>query len=313
MGSEGEANQSVETYFILVGFRVSPELQIFLFLAFLMAYCLVLVGNICMIAVIQGDPQLHTPMYFFLQNLSFIDLSYTSAIAPKALAGFWEQGKSISFAGCAAQFFLFTTFIVTEGFILAAMAYDRLVAICSPLLYPSRMSRSLCIWLVAGSYACGCISSTLQCTMTFSMSFCASRVIEHFYCDSQPLRRITCSNTSVEEAVSLVLASVIILPTVLVILGSYTSIGSAILKIHSSEGRKKAVSTCGSHLGVVSLLYGTVAFVYLTPPSSPECRKVAAVCYTLITPMLNPMIYSLRNKDVKEALKRILGKKMASL
>ncbi|XP_038597607.1 olfactory receptor 9K2-like [Tachyglossus aculeatus] len=313
MGSEGEANRSVGTYFILVGFRVSSELQIFLFLAFLVAYCLVLVGNVGMIAVIQRDLRLHTPMYFFLQNLSFTDLSYTSAITPKALASFWEQGKSISFAGCAAQFFLFTTFIVTEGFVLTAMAYDRLIAICSPLLYSSRMSQSLRIRLVAGSYACGCISSTLQSTMTFSVTFCASRVIEHFYCDVQPLLRITCSDTSVQEAMSFVLSAVIILPTVLVILGSYIFIGSAILKIHSSEGRKKAISTCGSHLGVVSLLYGTVAFVYLTPPSSPECRKVAAMCYTLITPMLNPMIYSLRNKDVKEALRRILGKNMASL
>ncbi|XP_038607866.1 olfactory receptor 9K2-like [Tachyglossus aculeatus] len=313
MGSEGEANRSVGTYFILMGFRVIPELQIFLFLVFLVAYCLVLVGNVSMIALIQGDLRLHTPMYFFLQNLSFTDLSYTSAIAPKALASFWEQGKFISFAGCVAQFFLFTIFIVTEGFVLAAMAYDRLVAICSPLLYNSRMSQSLCNRLVAGSYACGFISSTLQSTTTFSVSFCTSRVIEHFYCDVQQLHRITCSDTSVQEAMSFVVAAVIILPTVLVILGSYTFIGSAILKIHSSEGRKKAVSTCGSHLCVVSLLYGTVSFVYLTPPSSPECRKVAAMCYTLITPMLNPIIYSLRNKDVKEALRRILANKMVSL
>ncbi|XP_038598611.1 olfactory receptor 9K2-like [Tachyglossus aculeatus] len=300
MGSKEEANRSVRTYFILVGFRVSPELQIFLFLAFLVVYCLVLVGNVGMIAVIQGGFQLHTPVYFFLQDLSFTDLSYTSTIAPKALASFWKQGKSISFAGCAAHFLQFTT-------------YNRLAPICLPLLYPSRMSWSLCVRQVVDSYACGCISSTLQSTMTFSVTFCISQVIEHFYCDAQPLRWTTCSDTSVQEVMSFVLSAVIILPTVLVNLGSFICIGSAILKIHSSEGDKKAVSSCGSHMDIVSLLYGTVAFVYLTPPSSPEYHKVAAMYYTLITPMLNTMIYSLRNKDAKEALRRILEKKMASL
>ncbi|XP_068952907.1 olfactory receptor 9K2-like [Petaurus breviceps papuanus] len=312
--SDREANNHSEvTDFIFVGFRVLPELHIFLFLAFLFVYSMVLLGNVGILAIILIDPRLNTPMYFFLGNLSFIDLSYSSAVAPKAMANFLSSSNSISFVGCMVQFFFFILFMVAEGFVLAAMAYDRFVAICSPLQYSVRMSRRLCTQLMVGSYFCGWVTSILLVSITFTLSFCASRVIDHFYCDSHSIEKISCSNIVINRMVSLTLAGIIILPTLIVIMVSYVYIVSTILKIRSAEGRMKAFSTCGSHLGVVSLLYGTAFFVYLIPPNNPELRKVASVCYTLITPMLNPLIYSLRNKDVKESLKRILGKAKALL
>ncbi|XP_003405533.1 olfactory receptor 9K2-like [Loxodonta africana] len=311
MGDKGTSNYSDVTDFILVGFRVRPEFHILLFLLFLLVYGMVLLGNISMMAITVIDSQLNTPMYFFLGNLSFIDLSYSTVIAPKAMINFLSEKKTVSFAGCAAQFFLFALFIVTEGFVLAAMAYDRFIAICNPLLYSVHMSRRLCTQLVAGSYFCGWVSSLLQVSVTFSVTFCASRVIDHFYCDSYQIEKISCSNLFVNKMVSLSLAAFIILPTIVIIVVSYIYIVSTVLKIPSSEGRKKGFSTCSSHLGVVSVLYGTVSFVYLTPPSNPELRKVASVFYILVTPMLNPLIYSLRNKDVKQALRKILWKKKA--
>ena len=309
MGDKGGDNYSEVTDFILVGIRVRPELHSLLFLFFLIVCWMVLLGNLSMIGIIVTDPRLITPMYFFLGNLSIIDLSYSTVIVPKAMVNILSQKKTISFAGCVAQLFLYALFMVTEAFVLAAMAYDRFIAICNPLLYTVRMSRSLCIQLVAGFYLCGWVSSILQVSVTFSMSFCASRVIDHFYCDSNSIEKISCSNVFMNKMVSLSLAILIILPTIVVIVVSYMYIVSTVLKICSSEGRKKAFSTCSSHLGVVSSLYGTVSFVYLTPPSNPELRKVASVCYILFTPMLNPLIYSLRNKDIKDAMRKVLWKK----
>ncbi|XP_077024379.1 olfactory receptor 9K2-like [Tamandua tetradactyla] len=290
-------------------FRVCPELHILLLLRFLLVYVMILLGNIGMVVIIMNDPQLNTPMYFFLGNLSFIDF-YSSVIAPKAMINFWSGSKSISFAGCVTQFFLFTLFIVTEGFVLAAMAYDHFIAICNPLLYSVQMSSHLCIQLVAGSYFCGCISSVLQTSMTFTLSFCTSHTIDHFYCDDRPLQRISCSDLYIHKMVSFFLCSIIVLPTVIVIIVSYMYIVSTVLKIHSTEGCKKAFSTCSSHLGVESMLYGAIFFMYLTPDRFPELSKVASLCYIFVTPMLNPLIYSLRNKDVKEALRKIQQKKI---
>ncbi|XP_061275171.1 olfactory receptor 9K2-like [Bos javanicus] len=309
MGDRGTSNYSEATDFILAGFRVRPELHILLFLLFLLIYTMILLGNVGMMVIIMTDPRLNTPMYFFLGNLSFIDLFYSSVIAPKAMSNFWSESKSISFAGCISQFFLFALFIVTEGFLLAVMAYDRFIAICNPLLYSVQMSTHLCVQLVAGSYFFGCISSVLQTSMTFTLSFCASRTIDHFYCDDRPLQKISCSNLYIHKLISFFLCSIIILPTIIIIIVSYIYIVSTVLKIRSTEGRKKAFSTCTSHLGVVSVLYGAVFFMYLTPDTFPELSKVASLCYTLVTPMLNPLIYSLRNKDVKEALRKSLEKR----
>ncbi|XP_043297060.1 olfactory receptor 9K2-like [Cervus canadensis] len=308
MGDMGTTNHSEVTDFILVGFRVLPELHILLFLIFLLVYAMILLGNIGMMVIIMTDPRLNTPMYFFLGNLSFVDLFYSSVIAPKAMINFWSESKSISFAGCVAQLFLFALFIVTEGFLLAVMAYDRFIAICNPLLYTVQMSTRLCVQLVAGSYFCGCISSVIETSMTFTLSFCASRAIDHFYCDDRPLQRLSCSDIFIHKLVSFCLSGIIIFPTIIVIIVSYLYIVSTVLKIPSTEGRQKAFSTCSSHLGVVSVLYGAGSFMYLTPDRFPELSKVASLCYTLLTPMLNPLIYCLRNKDVKDALRRILGK-----
>ena len=313
MGDRETCNHSEVTDFILVGFRVRPELHILIFLLFLLVYAMILLGNIGMIVIIMFDPRLNTPMYFFLGNLSFVDLFYSSVIAPKAMINFWSESKSISYAGCVTQFFLFALFIVTEGFLLAAMAYDRFIAICNPLLYTVQMSTRLCVQLVAGSYFFGCISSILQTSMTFTLSFCASRAIDHFYCDTRPLQRLSCSDLFILRMVSFTLSGLITLPTIIVIVISYLYIVSTVLKIPSTKGRQKAFSTCSSHLGVVSVLYGAVFFMYLTPDTYPELSKVASLCYTLLTPMLNPLIYSLRNKDVKEALYKLLEKKSAIL
>uniref|UniRef100_A0A8D1DLF0 G-protein coupled receptors family 1 profile domain-containing protein n=1 Tax=Sus scrofa TaxID=9823 RepID=A0A8D1DLF0_PIG len=290
MGDRETSNHSGVTDFILVGFRVRPELHTLLFLLFLLVYTMILLGNVGMMAVIMTDPQLKTPMYFFLGNLSFVDLFYSSVIAPKAMINFWSESKTISLAGF--------------------MAYDRFIAICNPLLYSVHMSTRLCTQLVAGSYFCGCISSILQTSMTFTLSFCASRAIDHFYCDDRPLQRISCSDLYVHRMVSFSLCIIIIFPTIIVIVVSYVYIVSTVLKIRSTEGRKKVFSTCSSHLGVVSVLYGAGLFMYLSPDSFPELSKVASLCYTLVTPMLNPLIYSLRNRDVKEALGKILRGKM---
>lgn len=313
MADRGTSNRSEVTDFILVGFRVRPELHILLFLLFLLVYAMILLGNVGMMVIIMTDPRLNTPMYFFPGDLSFIDLFCSSVIVPKAMINFWSESKSISFAGCVSQLFLFALFMVTEGFLLAAMAYDRFIAICSPLLYSVQMSTRLCAQLVAGSYFCGCISSVLQTSMTFTLSFCASRAIDHFYCDTRPLERLSCSDLFIHKMVSFSLSGIIILPTIIVIIVSYLYIVSTVLKIPSTEGRKKAFSTCSTHLGVVSVPYGAVFFMYLTPDGYPELSKVASLCYTLVTPMLNPLIYSLRNKDVTEALNKLLEKKSTIL
>ncbi|CAN0213726.1 unnamed protein product [Rangifer tarandus platyrhynchus] len=310
MGDRETSNHSEVTDFILVGFRVRPELHILLFLLFLLVYATILLGNIGMMVIIMTDPRLNTPKCFFLGNLSFIDFFYSSVIAPKAMINFWSESKSISYAGCVTQLFLFVLFIVTEAFLLAVMAYDRFIAICNPLLYTVQMSTRVCVQLVTCSYFFGCISSVLQTIMTFTLSFCASQAIDHFYCDDRPLQRISCSDLYIHKMVSFFLCSIIILPTIMVITVSYIYIVSTVLKIRSTEGRNKVFSTCSSHLGVVSVLYGAIVFMYVIPDRFPELSKVASLCYTLVTPMLNPLIYSLRNKDVKETLRKILGKKL---
>ena len=221
MGDRGTSNYSDMTDFILVGFRVHPELHILLFLLFLLVYAMILLGNVGMMVIIITDPQLNTPMYFFLGNLSFIDLVYSSVIAPKAMINFWSESKSISYAGCVTQLFLFVLFIVTEGFLLAVMAYDRFIAICNPLLYSVQISAHLCVQFVAGSFFFGCISSVIETIMTFTLSFCASRNIDHFYCDERPLLRISCSDLYIPNMVSFFLCSIIILPTIIVTIVSY--------------------------------------------------------------------------------------------
>ncbi|XP_042638076.1 olfactory receptor 12-like [Orycteropus afer afer] len=313
MKSELNRNYSELAEFILLGFRTSPEIQILLFSLFLLIYLVIVVGNISMIVVIKVDSRLHTPMYFFLRNLSYLDLCYSTVIAPKTLANFLSKDKKISYNCCATQFFFFALFVGTEGFLLAVMAYDRWSAICLPFLYTIRMSQHACVRLVAGSYICGCINSMIQTGFTFSLHFCGENRLDHFFCDVPALIKISCVDTSVNEIVLFILSALIIITTTVIIVVSYAYILSTVLKIPSTHGRSKTFSTCTSHITVVSLFYGTVFFMYAQPGaiSSPEKSKIIAVFYTLIIPMLNPLIYSLRNREVKNAVTKIVFKKFS--
>ncbi|XP_025069681.1 olfactory receptor 5AS1-like isoform X2 [Alligator sinensis] len=302
------------TEFILFGFTSSPEMEVALFVLFLIIYISTLVGNTGIIILIQSDSYLHTPMYYFLSNLSFLDLCYSSAIAPKMLANFLSHSKTISFAGCATQMFLFAAFADAECLVLAAMAYGRYMAICNPLLYTAVMSQRVCISLVAGAYISGSMSSLVHTCFTFTLSFCGSNVINHFFCDIPPLLALSCSNTHINEILLFALCGFIQTSTFVIILVSYAYILFAILRIRSAENRHKAFSTCTSHMTAVTLFYGTLLFMYLRPSSSYalDTDKVVSVFYTVVFPMLNPLIYSLRNKEVKDALRRTLERKVFS-
>ncbi|XP_065270289.1 olfactory receptor 9S13-like [Emys orbicularis] len=304
-----ERNHTALTEFILLGFGSGLGLKEGPFVVFLVIYMTTVVVNTTMVFLIRANSRLHTPMYFFLMNLSLLDLCYSSTIAPKAMASFLVSSKSISFFGCATQFFFFGVFAATEAFILAAMAYDRYTAICNPLLYPVAMSKQVCIQLLVGSYVCSGVNSMVQTVFTFTLCFCGSNEIDHFFCDIPPLLSLSCTNTDINEVVMFTLSGLIIVSTSMVILISYAYIISAILRIRSAEGRRRAFSTCTSHMMSVSLFYGTVTFMYTQPSSlsAPAQSKVVSVFYTLVIPMLNPLIYSMRNKDVKEALGRTIS------
>ncbi|XP_050773919.1 olfactory receptor 12-like isoform X2 [Gopherus flavomarginatus] len=295
--------------FILLGFGSGLGLKVGPFVGFLVIYMTTVLVNTIMVLLIRVNSCLHTPMYFFLMNLSLLDFCYSSTIAPKAMMSFLAGSKTISFIGCATQFFFFGLFAATEAFILAAMAYDRYTAICNPLLYPIAMSRQVCVQLLVGSYVCSGVNSMVQTVFTFTLCFCGSNEIDHFFCDIPPLLSLSCTNTDINELVMFTLSGLIIVSTSMVILISYAYIISAILRIRSAEGRHRAFSTCTSHMMSVSLFYGTVTFMYtqLSPLSAPAQSKVVSVFYTLVIGMLNPLIYSLRNKDVKEALGRTIS------
>nr|XP_003421200.1 olfactory receptor 12-like [Loxodonta africana] len=299
--------------FVLVGFEGELETRALLFAVFLALYVVTMLGNLTMIMVITVDTRLHSPMYFFLKNLSLLDLCYSSVIAPKALANLFSPTKVITFTGCATQFFFFCLLGTTETFLLATMAYDRFMAICSPLRYPVTMCPSACTHLVLGTYCGGCLNSIVQTSLTFRLSFCSSHLINHFFCDVPPLLQIACTNTAFNELVMFSICGLIIVSTTLVVLISYGYITVTILRMHSGTGRHKVFSTCGSHMIAVSLFYGTIFVMYTQPEAveSMEQGKVVSIFYTLVIPMLNPLIYSLRNKDVKEALWR-LGRKHAT-
>ncbi|CAO2596667.1 Olfactory receptor 1086 [Lemmus lemmus] len=271
-------------------------------------------GNLGLIVLVIGDSRLHNPMYYFLSVLSSVDACYSSVITPQMVVDFMSEKKVISFVGCAAQMFLAVTFGTTECFLLAAMSYDRYVAICKPLLYMVIMSKRVCWVLVVIPYVYCTIVALLITIKIFTMSFCGYNVISHFYCDSLPLLSLVCSNTQEIEVIMLFLAAFNLISSLLVVLVSYLLILIAILRMNSAEGRRKAFSTCGSHLTVVTVFYGTLIFMYVQPKSSHsfDTDKVASIFYTIIIPMLNPLIYSLRNKDVKDALYRT-GKKIHSV
>ncbi|XP_017354487.1 olfactory receptor 5A1 [Cebus imitator] len=304
-------NSSSVTMFILLGFTDHPELQAFLFVTFLGIYLMTLAWNLALILLIRGNTHLHTPMYFFLSNLSFIDICYSSAVAPKMLTDFFWEQKTISFVGCAAQFFLFVGMGLTECLLLTAMAYDRYAAISSPLLYTTIMSQGRCTRMVVGAYVGGFLSSLIQASSIFRLHFCGPKVINHFFCDLPPILALSCSDTFLSQVVNFLMVVTVGGTSFLHLLISYGYIVSAVLKIPSAEGQWKAFSTCSSHLMVVTLLFGTALFMYLRPSSSysPGRDKVVSVFYSLVIPMLNPLIYSLRNKEIKNALWKVLDKK----
>ncbi|KAM5247293.1 olfactory receptor 5A1 [Ctenodactylus gundi] len=305
-------NSSSVTTFILLGFADHPDLQALLFVTFLGIYLVTLAWNLALIFLIRGDTHLHTPMYFFLSNLSFVDICYSSAVAPKMLIDFFRAHKTISFLGCATQFFFFVGLGLTECFLLTAMAYDRYAAISSPLLYTTVMSQGLCARMVGGAYAGGFLSSLIQASSIFRLHFCGPNVINHFFCDLPPILALSCSDTFVSQVVNFLVVVAVGGTSLLTLLVSYGYIASAVLKIHSAEGRWKAFSTCASHLMAVTLLFGTALFMYLRPGTrySLGRDKTVSVFYSLVVPMLNPLIYSLRNKEMKEALWRVVKRKL---
>ncbi|XP_004484717.2 olfactory receptor 5M10-like [Dasypus novemcinctus] len=301
-------NHTTLAEFTLLGFTDDPVLEKILFGVFLAIYLITLAGNLCMIVLIRTSSRLHTPMYFFLGHLSFVDLCYSSSITPNMLYNFFSDQKTISYAGCFIQCFLFIALVITEFYILASMALDRYVAICSPLHYRTRMSKNICISLVMFPYTCGFVNGLSQTLLTFHLSFCGSLEINHFYCADPPLLMLACSDTSVKEMAMFVVAGFTLSSSLFIILLSYLFISAAILRIHSAEGRHKAFSTCGSHLATVTIFYGTLFCMYLRSPNekSVEESKTIAVFYAFLSPVLNPLIYSLRNKDVIHAFQQVV-------
>ncbi|XP_058383460.1 olfactory receptor 8K3-like [Diceros bicornis minor] len=306
-------NRTVLNEFILMGITNHPELQAPLFGLFLIIYVISVVGNVGIVILSKMDSRLQTPMYFFLRHLAFTDIGYSTTVGPKMLVNFVVDQNTISYYFCASQLAFFLVFIVSELFILSAMSYDRYVAICNPLLYTVIMSQSVCGVLVAIPYLYSTFASLLITIKIFNLSFCGYNVIHHFYCDCLPLLSLLCSNTHGIEMIILILAS-FNLSSLLIVLVSYLLILRAILRMNSAECRCKAFSTCGSHLTVVTVFYGTLIFMYVWPKSthSFDADKVASIFYTLVIPMLNPLIYSLRNTDVKYALRK-LSKKLCNI
>nr|XP_008539968.1 PREDICTED: olfactory receptor 5T1-like [Equus przewalskii] len=303
-------NVTEVTMFILMGFTDDCDAQVFLFLLFLAIYLFSLIGNLGLVVLVIKDSQLHNPMYCFLSVLSFLDACLSSVVGPKLLVNFLYERKAISFLGCAAQMFLAVTLGTTECFLLAAMAYDRYVAIYNPLLYSVSMSSRVYVPLIIASYIGGILNASVHTGATFSLSFCASNEIKHFFCDIPPLLAISCSDTHTNQLLLFYFVGSIETVSILIVLISYGFILVEILKIHSAEGRQKVFSTCGSHLTGMSIYHGTILFMYVRPSSSYSLDHDMRVStfYTLVIPMLNPIIYSLRNKDVKRAMKRVFGK-----
>ncbi|XP_067151404.1 olfactory receptor 5J3-like [Apteryx mantelli] len=300
------------THFTLAGLTDHPHLKPVLFALFLGTYMLTLVGNLGIIVLVRVSPQLHTPMYFFLSNLSFLDICYSCTISPKMLLDLSEKHRAISFAGCLMQLNFYGVFATSEIYLLAAMAYDRYVAICSPLLYGVVMSPGLCTCLVAGSYLAGLLNAIIHTSGLLQLSFCGPHVINNFYCDGPPLLVLSSTDTWLNEVVMFVFVGFNMTTTILLIIASYARIAVTIMRMNSAEGRRKACSTCASHLAAITIFYVSAAFNYMQPSSmnSMESKKISSIFYSIIIPMLNPLIYSLRNKEVKHATINIIRRKV---
>ncbi|XP_006873962.1 PREDICTED: olfactory receptor 1F1-like [Chrysochloris asiatica] len=309
-----KANQSSVSEFLLLGLSRQPQQQQLLFVFFLIMYLATVLGNLLIILAITTDSRLHTPMYYFLSNLSFVDVCFSSTTVPKMLTNHILGSQSISFSGCLTQMYFLFMFVDMDNFLLGVMAYDRFVAVCHPLHYTTKMTPKFCGLLVAGSWVIANLNVLLHTLLMARLSFCADNRISHFFCDISPLLKLSCSDTHLNEMMILTEGALIMITPFVCILISYICITSAILRIPSTKGKWKAFSTCGSHLAVVSLFYGTIIAVYFNPSSSHSAEKdtAATVLYTVVTPMLNPFIYSLRNKDLKGALRKVTGRKRLS-
>ncbi|XP_004869974.1 olfactory receptor 10AG1-like [Heterocephalus glaber] len=305
-----ETNLTTVTEFVLVGFSSSPNLHWLLFGIFLVIYLIILLGNGVIILITRLEPMLHTPMYFFVSNFSLLELCYVSVTLPRMLVDLWTQERNISFFACATQMGFFLVLGAVECFLLVVMAYDRYVAICNPLRYSLIMNRKLCIQLVTGSWISSFPVQMGQTVQIFTLPFCGSNIINHFFCDIPPVLKLACGNIFVNELMVYALAFLIVIVPFMLILASYSRIISTILRLPSNTGRGKAFSTCSSHLIVVILFYGSASITYLYSMSSQyeSVDKLLALFYTILTPMFNPMIYSLRNKDVIRALRKFLPK-----
>ncbi|XP_008849878.1 olfactory receptor 2D3-like [Nannospalax galili] len=306
----GKENQTSVTEFILLGLSQDPNTQVQLFLLFLLIYLLTVLGNLLIILLIHMDPRLHTPMYFFLRNLSFADLCFSTTTVPQVLVHFLVKKKTISFAGCAMQLVVLILIGGTECALLAVMSYDRYVAVCKPLHYSTIMTHWVCVQLVAGSWASGAFVSLLDATFTLHLPYEGNNIINHFFCEPPALLKVASADTYSTEMAIFAMGVVFLLAPVFLIFISYWNIISTVIRMQSAEGRVKAFSTCGSHLIVIGLFYGSAIFAYMRPNSKimNERDKMISVFYSAVTPMLNPYVYSLRNKDVKGALKRIISK-----
>ncbi|XP_006877891.1 PREDICTED: olfactory receptor 8H1-like [Chrysochloris asiatica] len=307
----GRRNNTNVSDFILVGLTDSEEIRVVLFNLFLLIYLITVLGNAGMIVIIRLDLQLHTPMYFFLSHLSFIDLSYSTVIAPNTLENLLTSNKHIPYGSCFTQMYFFIFFVAIESFLLSSMAYDRCVAISKPLQYPVIMSADLCCSFVIASYVGGFIDSTVTVVGMSTLHFCNSNVIHHFFCDTSPILALSCTDTSNVEIIIFILAGSTLVASLIIVSVSYVPILSTILKIKSTAGKRKAFSTCASHLVGVTIFYASMIFTYLKPSKSYSLGKdqVASVFYTIVIPMLNPLIYSLRNKEVKNAFIRVMQKR----
>ncbi|XP_062931408.1 olfactory receptor 6C6-like, partial [Cynocephalus volans] len=303
-------NQSREIEFILLGLTDDSKLQIVIFIFLFLNYMLSVMGNLSIILLTLLDPRLKTPMYFFLQNFSFLEIALTTVCIPRFLITIVTKNKIISYNGCASQLFFFLLLGVTEFYLLAAMSFDRYLAICKPLHYPIIMSNKVCYQLVLSSWAAGFLITFPPLVMGLKLEFCASKVIDHFICDTSPILQISCTDTHFLELISFVSAVVTLVTTLLLVILSYIYIIKTILKMSSAQKRTKAFSTCSSHMIVVSLTYGSCIFIYLKPSAKERVTtsKVVAVIYTSIAPLLNPFIYTLRNQQVKQAFKDTLQK-----
>ncbi|XP_040844952.1 olfactory receptor 478-like [Ochotona curzoniae] len=308
-------NLTTMSEFILLGLTDDPILRVILFTLFLCIYLVTISGNLSTIILIRISPQLHQPMYFFLSHLAFVDIGYSSSVTPNMLVNFLVDRNTISYIGCAVQLGSAVFFGTSECFLLAAMAYDRFVAICNPLIYSTKMSTQVCVQLVTVVYIGGFLNTWSFTICFYSLLFCGPNRVNHFFCDFAPLVELSCSDVSVSAVVPSFTAGSIIVVTVFVIAVSYIYILITILKMRSTEGRRKAFSTCTSHLTAVTLFFGTITFIYVMPKSSysTDQNKVVSVFYLVVIPMLNPLIYSLRNNEIKGAFKKEITRKIFSL